>query len=98
VESVVLNGTRRAVRVRKVRKGGPADELGVRPDDVIEAVKPAGRRAQRLGSPDDLALLLTRLAAGTKLSVDLLRDDDRSGSFEVRSARSEAYQGEIVLE
>jgi len=98
VEPVVINRTR-AVRVRKVRPGGPAATLGIQPDDVIEAVQPqGGRRAQRIVSSDDLALLLTRLPPATDLRVDLWRDDDRNGVFETTNSRSENYKGFLHLE
>ncbi len=97
VEPVVLN-YKRALRVRSVRPGGPAAELGVLPDDVIEAVHVEGRRPQRVGSPDDLAMLLTRLPPKTEMRVDLWRDDDKNGVLEILASRSEAYKGVITVE
>jgi serine protease Do len=98
VEPVVIQAAR-AVRVRGVRPGGPADELGIRPDDVIEAVQPVGRRAQRIGSPDELALLLTRLQPRSEVRVDLWRDDDGNGVFDLhQGGRSEAYKGYLKIQ
>jgi len=98
VEPVVIN-TSRAVRVRKVRPGGPAAQLGVQPEDVIETVQPEGwPRARRLGSQDDLALLLTRFPPQTQLTFELWRDDDKNGVFEVTPKRTEMYHGSLRLE
>ena len=98
VEPVVLNTTR-AVRVRKVRPGGPAAELGVRPEDVIETVQGAGwPRARRIGSQDELALLLSLAEPETELRIELWRDDDKNGVFEKTPTRTEIYQGSLRLD
>jgi len=97
VEPVVLQ-TSRAIRVREVRPGGPAHELGVQPDDVIRMVEPIGRRAQRIGSSDELALLLTLMEPGAEMRVDLLRDDNGNGRFELTGNRTEFYKGYIKIQ
>ena len=97
VEPVVI-GTSRAVRVRSVRPDGPAQTLGLRPDDIINAVQPNGRRVQRIGSPDDLALLLTRLDPKTEMRVDLWRDENGNGRLEQTENRNEALKGVIKID
>jgi serine protease Do len=98
VEPVVLN-TVRAVRVRKVRPGGPAAVLGVRPEDVIETVKAEDwPRARRIGSQDDFALLLTLAAPKSIMEIELWRDDDKNGVFELTNSRTEIYRGKLRLD
>jgi serine protease Do len=97
VEPVVLQ-TSRAVRVRSVRPNGPAAEVGLRPDDVIKMVAPAGRRAQLVGSGDELAVLLALLEPGTEMRIDVLRDEDGNGRFELTGGRSEFYRGELKIQ
>ncbi|MEM7306881.1 MAG: trypsin-like peptidase domain-containing protein [Planctomycetota bacterium] len=97
VQPVVIN-TSRAVRLTKVRPGGPAAELGLQAEDIIEAVQPEGRRAQRIGSADELALLLTRLKPGTEMRVDIWRDENQNGRLDFTKRRSEAYKGFIAVE
>lgn len=96
LETIVLSTTR-MLRVTNVLPGGPADQLGLRPDDFIEAVQVGSRRPQRVTSPDEFALLLTRLAPDTELRLDVWRDENHNGRLELTSNRSEAYKGTIRL-
>ena len=45
-----------------------------------------------------LALLLTRFPPETELKIQLMRDNDKNGVFEVTQKRTEIYQGTLRLE
>ncbi len=96
VETMVFDRTR-MLRVTKVRPNGPAETLGLQPNDFIEAVQPAGRRAEQITTPDEFALLLTRLKPGTEMRLDVWRDENQNGRLELTPSRSEAYKGWIEL-
>jgi hypothetical protein len=57
-----------AVVVKKVYAGSPAEKAGIKPGDVIEAVK-----AVDVGSGKDLARALAKAGVGTKLTVTVKR-------------------------
>jgi S1-C subfamily serine protease len=61
-----------AVRVIEVASGGPADEAGLRPGDMI--IRLDGRPAQTV---DDLRRLLTANTLGRALPIEILRAGER---------------------
>ena len=97
VEPVVLTRNR-AVRVARVRDGGPADELGLQPGDVIESLRVGEWRPQTVGTPEELALLLTRLKPGTEVRLDVLRDVNGNQRFDAGGTANEFYKGYLRLE
>jgi hypothetical protein len=60
----------RGVRVLSVRAGGPADQAGLQPRDLIVAA--AGRKTHLLS---ELSTILSHLNAGDRLPLELLRGD-----------------------
>ena len=85
------------VQVREVRPDGPAAHVGLKPGDLLDGVRPiVGRRPQsyRIISREALASLVTQLAPGTEIEVDVLRDLDGNGRF----GREELHRGVIALE
>jgi serine protease Do len=83
----------RFVRVRDVRAGGPAAELGLAPGDLIEAVRPQGGRPQRIGSPKQLAAIVAALESGQELEIDLYRDLNG----DKRYRRDELHRGSVFV-
>ena len=73
---------------------GPAVDLGMEAADVIEAVRVQGsRQALSLHSPEAFAGLVSKLAPGTVLEIDVLRDDNGNRRLEP----NELYKGKLVL-
>jgi serine protease Do len=94
VEAITIGRARR-VRVTKLAAGGPAERLGLRPEDVLDAVRVAPRgQAWSVHGPDALAALVLDRPRGTEVEIDVLRDDDRNGLLE----RTELYKGVLALE
>jgi S1-C subfamily serine protease len=98
VEPIVI-GLRppvRLLRVSEVQADSPAARLGVRTGDLIESLKVAGaRRPIRPMSPEDLALFLNTQPAGAKVTLDLWRDQNGSGDYELEAG--ELLQGSLLL-
>ena len=93
VESITF-GNWRGVRVARVAEGGPAEELGLRQRDVVDAVRVGPRgQAWRVSGPDTLAALVVERPPGTDVWIDILRDEDEDGRF----VRSELYKGKLAL-
>jgi len=93
VESITF-GNWRGVRVARVAPGGPAEELGLLPRDVVDAVRVGPRgQAWRVSGPDTLAALVVERPPGTEVWIDILRDDNEDGRF----VREELYKGKLVL-
>jgi hypothetical protein len=61
-------------------------------------MEPTGRRAQIVGSADELALLLALLDPGSEIRVDLLRDEDKNGRFELTGNKTELYKGFLKIQ
>lgn len=92
VEPFVV-GNWRTVRVNRVAAAGPAQALGLRKGDILDAVRIGnGGQAWRLHSRAALAMLAQSLKPGTSLKIDILRDEDGDG----RIVREELFKG--VLE
>ncbi|MCZ6596212.1 MAG: trypsin-like peptidase domain-containing protein [Planctomycetota bacterium] len=97
VEQIIVN-RRRHVRLTSVRPDGPAAALGLQRHDIIDAVRPigAGWPARRITSPDDFSLLLSRLQPGTRIQIEIWRDEDGDGVLERRNP-SELYKGTLEI-
>jgi S1-C subfamily serine protease len=91
-------GQRTYVRITEVQPEGPGDKLGIKTGDVIDAVRPMvaignRQRALLVGSPDQLAWLVSDMPAKAELYLDLYRDLDGNKRF----APDELHRGLIVL-
>ncbi len=83
--------------ITEIRPGGPAAELGLQPNDAIDAVRPlSGARARplRVPSRELFGSLITELDPGMKLEVDVYRDVDGNGRFE----EEELHRGTLTLQ
>jgi|LakMenEpi03Aug12_release.lakeMendotaPanAssembly.Ray.scaffolds.fasta_scaffold09103_7 serine protease Do len=82
------------VRITRVQKSSPAEELGLEPGDVIDGVLVGGRsRPWQLQDPEELARLVAVLPAKTELTFDVYRDLDKDGRLE----RDELHRGSLTL-
>jgi S1-C subfamily serine protease len=86
------------VRVTEVQPEGPADKLGIKPGDVVDAVRPNvaignGQRALMVGSPDQLAWLVFQMPAKSEIYLDLYRDLDGNNRY----SRDELHRGLMIL-
>jgi serine protease Do len=87
-------GLYQRVRVGRVARDGPAQLLGLLAGDVLDAVRVKGSpRVWSVASPMQIASLVSSLAPGTQLEVEVLRDDD----LDQRLSRAELYRGVLVL-
>ncbi len=78
--------------VDRISDGGPADELGLEPGDLIPAVKPkVGRRPQTwlLQKRTTLAQIVGQLDPGVELDLDVYRDLNGDNIY----AEDELHQG-----
>ena len=94
---VVALGRNSFVKVSEVRPGGPADALGLKPDDLVDAVRPvqgAGSRAFRIVSREALASLVSRIPSGTALEIDIYRDINGNGRYET----DELHRGTLTVQ
>lgn len=83
------------VLVDRLREGGPAQRLGLQPLDWLSALKVPGTPLAY--SPQDrsaMARLLDPLPAGTRLQIDVYRDEDGDQSY----TRGELYKGTVTLD
>ncbi|MDG2261341.1 MAG: trypsin-like peptidase domain-containing protein [Actinomycetota bacterium] len=79
-----------------VATGSPADQLGLKPGDLIPAIRPKAPgmlRALRIRDRRDLAGVIEHLAVGTSIAVDVYRDLNENGNFE----QNELLKGEFRL-
>jgi S1-C subfamily serine protease len=102
-ETVVATDTRGFGRklltqVVELRRGGPAERLGLAPGDLIEAFKAKDRSVLVPDSLDLLALYVNNLAPGTPLVMDVWRDENGNGVLDYTQAASELLKGTLVLE
>ena len=91
-------GTGTYVRVTEVQPEGPADKIGIKAGDVIDAVRPnallGGRqRAYTINSLDQLAWMVNELPANSEIYLDVYRDLDGNKRF----TRDELHRGLVVL-
>ncbi len=94
----VAIGTNSYVRVTEVQPEGPGDKLGMKPGDVVDALRPnvAAQKRQRaytISSPDELGWLLSSLPVGTEVYIDLYRDLNNDRNL----TRDELHRGLLVL-
>ncbi len=84
------------VRIQEVRPGGPGADLGLKPGDVIDAVRPVGgvrRPAYRVESRLSFAYLVGDLEPGAKLDLDIFRDVNQDGMYEAE----ELHRGTLTV-
>jgi serine protease Do len=84
------------VKIKEVRPEGPAADLGLKPGDVIDAVRPSGgphRAAYSVESRLSLAYLVGDLEPGTRLEIDIFRDLNGNGRFE----QEELHRGTLTV-
>jgi len=83
-----------SVCVQEVYREGPARELGLQAEDVIDSVRHAERGTIfKFESGHEFAAFVRDLPSGTKLDFDILRDENRDG----RLRRSELYKGSLTV-
>ena len=88
-------GRSRFLMVQRVRDGSSAAELGLRPGDVIPAVRPRTRPrsgAIRLSDKATLQLVLDRIEPGTEIEIDAYRDLNGDATYQ----REELLKGVLV--
>jgi len=90
------NGT--YVRVTEVQAEGPADKVGLKAGDVIDAVRPNAQignrqRALMVGSPEQLAWLLSELPPKSEVYLDIYRDLDGNKRY----SQDELHRGLVIL-
>ncbi|MBL8857308.1 MAG: trypsin-like peptidase domain-containing protein [Planctomycetes bacterium] len=84
------------IKISEVRPGGPANELGLLPNDVIDTVRPlngARTRPLRILSRELFANLMTEIEPGTKLQLDVYRDVNGNGRYE----EEELHRGSLTI-
>lgn len=88
-------GNQRSICVSSVDKTGPAQELGLRPRDIIDSLSwPDHNVTFEVRDGAEFARLLAKLPPGTTLDVDILRDDDQNGRIDLSR---ELYKGTLTL-
>ena len=68
------------VQINRICPGGPAEEIGLAPGDIVDAVKPNEghlSRAWRIIDRARFAGLIQQLESGTALEVDVYRQGER---------------------
>ncbi|MFT5284806.1 MAG: serine protease Do [Planctomycetota bacterium] len=86
------------LRIAELRKGGPAEQLGLKVGDIITTVTPIKQRSVTIRSKADLALLINRLDPETLIEIDLWRDVNENQVFERTNSYSELFQGSLALQ
>jgi serine protease Do len=84
------------VRIKEVRPGGPAADLGLKVGDVIDAVRPVGglRHASfSVESREALAYLIGDLEPGARLELDIFRDTNQDGMYQ----QEELFRGPLTV-
>jgi serine protease Do len=83
------------VRVSDVAQEGPAQKLGLRAGDVIDALRIAGHPTSvRPRTQAELADLLAALPSGAEMELDVLRDENGDQRIDLRT---EVLRGVLVL-
>jgi S1-C subfamily serine protease len=85
------------LKIVRVDPEGPAASIGIRPNDVIAAIKPEGRRAKRLRNITSLAHMVHYAEKNAVMEIEIWRDDDKDGSYERTDVYSELYTGQVQL-
>lgn len=89
-------GRQRWIVVDKVSPGGPADDLGLQPGDLIPAIRPrVGGVSEplRVRERATLAQLVERLEPGIELDLNIFRDDNQDRDYD----GDELYKGTLRL-
>lgn len=90
----VSQGRRSWVVVDRIRVDSPADELGLEPKDWIPAVLVPGQPFPfEVRNRRALAQLVQNLRPGTRIDVDIYRDDNANREYE----REELYKGPLIV-
>ena len=99
VEAIALGRTR-LVQVGTLRPEGPAAKLGLETGDILDTVRPDGRRATIIRDPGRLAMTIQGLDPGTKLAMNVWRDLNGNGRLErtYNPPYSELFEGELDVE
>jgi len=83
------------LRIGDVAQEGPAQKLGLRSGDVIDALRIAGQPSSvRPNSQAELADLLTELPPRAEIEIDVLRDENGDQRIDLRT---EVLRGVLVL-
>ncbi|HEV8113965.1 MAG TPA: trypsin-like peptidase domain-containing protein [Planctomycetota bacterium] len=84
------------LRIKELRPGGPAAQLGLEVGDLIDGLKAKSRRGQpwTFESAEALSSLIGTLPKGAELVIEVLRDADKDGSF----TSDELLRGTLTLE
>jgi serine protease Do len=89
------------LRVTSVQAGGPADEAGFEPGDILANVRsPRMRRARWFQRLVDLALEVSALPSGAAIEVEIWRDLDEDGIYheiDVSADYSEEFRGHLIV-
>ncbi len=93
VDRVVV-GNVAFVSVRAICPGGPAEKLGLKNEDVLEALREGEKQPVYASSPHALAGWVSALKPGTQLSIDILRDDNKDRKL---NRTEERYKGVLTL-
>lgn len=78
------------VQVDRIRTGGPADQIGMLPGDLLPALRPdarRGARAYRIQDREVLAALVDTLERDTFVELDVYRDLDGDNTYERLTGR-----------
>jgi serine protease Do len=82
------------LQLRAVQPGGPAEQAGLRAEDVLTTVKrPRRKTDEYFHRPSDLAGVVAQLAPGAVLTVEVWRDLDGDGIYFERDLLSDYSEG-----
>jgi len=99
VEAIALGRTT-TVQIGALRPDGPAAKLGLEPGDILDTIRPEGRRPAIIRDAGRLAMTIQGLEPGTQLAVNVWRDLNGNGQLE-RSHNppySELFEGQLGIE
>lgn len=85
------------VVISELRPEGPAAQLGLKPGDVLDAVRIQGGwklQTLRVDSLEVFARLIQQVPVGTSIDIAILRDVDGDG----RLTRNDEHRGTMVIE
>ncbi|MFT4538234.1 MAG: serine protease Do [Planctomycetota bacterium] len=94
VQEIVV-GRNSWVVIDRVRSDGPGDQLGLVSHDWIPAIQVPGQPfPYQIRNRRALAQLAEKLPSGTRLEVDIYRDDNDNRTYD----REELYKGPLVVQ
>jgi hypothetical protein len=99
VEAIALGRTR-LIQVGALRPGGPALVLGLEPGDILDTIRPSGRRPTIVRDPGSLAMVVQGLEPGTAVAMNVWRDLNGNGRLErtQNPPYSELFEGELKVQ